>query len=390
MKAEYILLTALLYGCGAKTTISDFQIRVVWGKNPQTKVRIVWTEDIAHSNSHIEFGGSPYLGGVLLAPDAIPSHQQYNNEYLFEANNNPYVRSATFKDLQPGTSYYFRISNHLYSSEIYSFITAPAENNYAILFGGDSRSNIAQRRRMNRIIAQYIQEHPEVIALVHGGDYVADGSDWRQWNQWINDFSIIQDHQRILPIIPTRGNHETDLLLYQQIFGMPTDEKTYFSTQLPYLSIVTLDSELSILGDQYTWLEDQLAKAKEDDTSWIFTNYHRPAYPAVKQADATKKWVPVFEKYGVNIAFESDGHTFKRTAPLWQESINAKNGIIYMGEGGLGVKLRQPQSDRWYLNGGGTSAARYHFIVVNVDATSLRVQSIDHESEIFDDFSLQK
>lgn len=390
MLARYVSLALLFIGCSAEQKVESFQIRVVWDSNPQTEARIVWTEDDEHKDAILELSTQPDLGDELISPDVTSAPVQYDNTFLFEENGNPYASSAQFSNLIPDTTYYFRISNDNISSDILSFRTAPESYGYTVIFGGDSRSNIEKRRKMNRTIASFMKDQGNILALVHGGDYVANGNDWRQWSQWLNDYALVNDENRVLPIIPTRGNHETNQLLYQQIFGFSEDQVTYFTTKLANLSIVTLDSELSVLGDQYDWLEQQLDQASENSDAWTFTNYHRPAYPAVKLPGPTKKWVPLFEDFGVDIAFESDGHTFKRTSPIWQDEIDYEKGVIYMGEGGLGVKLRQPKPDRWYFRENALTMARYHFIAVTVGETQIQVRSIDQNMDVFDEFILKK
>jgi hypothetical protein len=76
-------------------------------------------------------------------------------------------------------------------------------------------------------------------------------------------------------------------------------------------------------------------------------------------------WVPLFERFGLNVAFEHHEHAYKRTHLLLQGSPHPA-GILYLGDGSWGVeKPRKPKSpsERPYL---AKSASTRHFILVEL------------------------
>ena len=98
----------------------------------------------------------------------------------------------------------------------------------------------------------------------------------------------------------------------------------------PRLRLV-LDTNVSIGGDQRTWLEQRLQEAQAG--RWIIPHYHEPAYPAVKTPSAAREfWVPLFEQYGADLACESDGHILKRTVPLRADAQGFQEVIIQRAE----------------------------------------------------------
>ena len=120
-------------------------------------------------------------------------------------------------------------------------------------------------------------------------------------------------------------------------------------------------------------------------------NYHRPAFPAVKKpGDALKFWVPLFEKYQVDVVFESDGHVYKKTAPVFGGKVNHDKGIRYMGEGGLGVALREPEkAGEWYFSGDGRVEKKYHFFALEKLLDKIYIYSIDENLTPFDSVELR-
>jgi hypothetical protein len=47
-------------------------------------------------------------------------------------------------------------------------------------------------------------------------------------------------------------------------------------------------------------------------------------------------WAPLFERYGVQIAFENHDHVYKRTVPLRSGAPHA-DGVVYIGDGSWGM-----------------------------------------------------
>lgn len=239
---------------------------------------------------------------------------------------------------------------------------------------------------MNRRIAALVESDPNILALSHGGDFVADGGDWSEWDEWLRDHaqSFTADG-RILPVLPTRGNHEGDAGFYNRVFGFPGgDEVDYFVSHVgANLALVILDSNVSHGGDQRAWLEEQLIA--QQDRRWIVPGYHQPAYPAVKTpGPALEHWVPLFEQYEVDLVCESDGHALKRTVPI-RGGEQAADGIVYVGEGGLGVSQRTPSS-KWYLEGGGMAASASHVQVLSFSPDELRYEAIAMDGEVLDTY----
>lgn len=387
MKLLGAVLLSLLYACGPKEEVKGLQVRVVWDKDPSTSARVVWTIPKSSTISSVSLRPDGATSNSEVKPTSTSKPSQYNNSYLFEKNQNPFMVSAEFTELKPDTKYHLEIKAE--KVERFWFKTAPQNDNFALLLGGDSRSDHDVRRFINTTIKEITEEHPEIIAFVHGGDYIENGNDWRQWQLWLNDYRLTyQSNGRILPIIPTRGNHETDKKLYNQVFGFAESDIGYFTSRIGSLDLITLNSEESITGEQFQWLDKQLQKAKTDG-QWMFTNYHRPAYPAVKRPSATNRWVPLFEKYGVRVAFESDGHTFKQTLPIYEDAKNEDKGVIYLGEGGLGVKQRRPKDNRWYLNDGGIAFKQHHFIFIKKDDLGFTIQALDENGNSFHELALR-
>jgi MYXO-CTERM domain-containing protein len=260
------------------------------------------------------------------------------------------------------------------------------------MYGGDSRSDRKNRQNVNDFLREQFSADDAILALVHGGDYIESAVVWDQWVAWMEDWMRTTTRQgQLLPIVPGRGNHEfefgelserTDT--YNAVFGMPGgDERDYWTTEFgAHTAFITLNTNTTLGGDQRAWLESQLIKYR-DERRWILANYHRPAYPAVKSPGGAKThWVPLFEKYNVDLVCESDGHVLKRTVPIRNDE-KAEDGIVYVGEGGLGVKQRTPD-ERWYLEEPGMAMSAHHVQLLSFGPDELGYRALTLDGDVVD------
>ena len=358
-------------------------VRIIWTNDPSHSSKIIWTTHKKTKQNNIYI--STDKEDVIDSLERLRLPTEKNFRYR---KGGEYSHQISLRNLQPNTTYFFRVVSDKKISPVFHFRTAPSsdEESFELLFGGDSRSYRHNRIAINKTIKNTFEENPKILALVHGGDFIADGDDWKQWSHWFEDYSqTTTSNGRILPIIPTRGNHEDDRRLFNEIFGWPGGRDNYYITQIGSLFLLNLNTEISIGGHQKSWLERQL-RWISPRARWIIANYHRPAWPAVKSPSYAKKyWVPLFEKYSLDLAFESDGHVLKRTLPIKNEKVDHKDGVIYVGEGGLGVKQRSPRNqDAWYLQDPGYAISAYHFQKLKIENNEMEYQVILMDGNIFD------
>ncbi len=390
--AVVLTAVALLAACGPAVNVetatwSEEQsapphLRVVWLENPAHEMAVSWTTRGAESNV-VYYDTKPHNGEL----DAYAHKAEANLSGTYE-DEDPYYHHAFLTNLEPSTTYYFVVASDDRVSNEYHVVTAPDDDRpFKLLYGGDSRSDRQMRREVNRSLADRLEEDPSILALVHGGDYVNDGDNFELWNRWLTDHQLTTtDSGRVLPIIPTRGNHEGDGMHFNEIFAFPGGtDADYFRTQIgDRVSLITLDTNSTMSGRQRDWLIEQLESSQS--SRWLLTSYHRPAFPAVKAAgEARDLWVPLFERYDVDLAVESDGHAYKRTVPIRNE-MHDPTGVVYVGEGGLGVGQRTPK-DRWYLRSPGVAKSKHHVQLLTFSADELKYEALDVAGSVFDTYS---
>lgn len=329
------------------------------------------------------------------------------------------INRVELTGLEADTEYHFRFGEN---TRIRKFRTMPLDASRPIRFaaGGDVRHRIEWMDQTNRRAARY---NPDFV--IWGGDMAyADGREDRlyRWYEFMNSImnTLITDDGRSIPVLAGIGNHEVrggyyhndDHNLREEIPPYSqTDESReqiapYYFTLFAfpgqpgygvldfgdYMSILLLDTDHSnpIEGEQTEWLEEVLAE--REHVPHIFPNYHVPAFPSVRNPGGTThrrvldRWVPLFERYGVRVAFENHDHIYKRTYPIRNGEIN-NNGVVYMGDGAWGVGTREIGASHdehaWYLK---RASSERHFIIGTIQGNHQHFLVINEDGQIIDEY----
>lgn len=321
-----------------------------------------------------------------------------------------FYNHAEINKLEPGKKYYFVAKSGDSVSEEHFFITGTRNSTSSkFLWGGDSRLGGEQpryagrtphidRQNMNKRMRMLFESNPDIIALFHGADY-GSTANWRHLYWWFEDHQLTTTKDnRILPLVISKGNHDEAIGFLENFWlGDISSENVnsyYYTTLLGENAVViTLNTETIIGGNQKRWLVRELEKYRHSK-KWVLVNYHRPAYPATKDfndftfARVRQTWTPIFDKYKVDLALESDGHVLKRTVPIL-EGREHKDGIVYIGEGGLGVPQRNVDPTLWFIQPPGMGGSTNHVHLISLTPEELKVQAIDESGEVVDEYSRQ-
>lgn len=377
--------------------------RILWTGDPSTEAIVSWTTREAGQTHRVYYDTqsrrtdlAAYAHRVTSAKDGMYTMEEEDEKWVEPGH----YHHARLTGLQPATVYHFVIVSDGQASREYHFVTAPVDDReFAMLFGGDSRigGNTPvehnDRRKMNERIASLSKANPRILALLHGGDY-CQTAHWRFLDAWLSDYERVITYQgRMLPIIPVRGNHDMQVG-FEEAFPLQKGANNYYySISLsPEMGLVVLNTEISLGGNQRRWLESELEKRRPQNR-WLLTAYHRTAYPSVRspQDGASRRthWVPLFDKFKVDLACESHDHALKRTLPIRGDEPDHENGIIYIGDGGLGVPQRDPDPGRWWFGGEGFTKPIHHVHMLEFGRDSLRVRAFGMDGDTLDDFRIR-
>jgi acid phosphatase type 7 len=363
-------------------------------------------------------------------PEGVPSGLQYQRvgsdvwldataeitPFPFSENK---IHRVELTGLDADTEYLFRIGEQ---SRIRKFRTMPETANRPIRFaaGGDVRHRVEWMEQTNRRVAAY---NPDFI--VWGGDLAyADGREDRlyRWLEFVDAMmhTAVTADGRVIPVLASLGNHEVrggyyhnndhvnrqELPEYTQTDESRAQIAPYYYALFPfpgqpgygildfgdYMSILLLDTDHTnpIEGEQTAWLERVLSE--RENVPHLFPNYHVPAYPSVRNPGGgthtrvRDHWVPLFERYGVRVAFENHDHIYKRTWPIRDGEIRS-DGVVYIGDGAWGVSTRDIGASHdeyaWYLK---RASSERHFILTTIQGPHQHFMVVNEEGEIIDEY----
>ncbi|MEO0041409.1 MAG: hypothetical protein RL329_857 [Bacteroidota bacterium] len=373
-------LVIFLIGNAPNYALTD-KFRLIWNDNPASAVLLAWNQ---------ASGTNPSVYYVAVEEGKVPPRydQRANptKNIVFRGMNNYF---CTLNNLKPNTLYYVIIKDSEGFSRKMRFRTAPnqADTRLSIIAGGDSRNNRAARRSAN-LLAGKLKPH----CILFNGD-MTDGDTDLEWQTWLEDWQLtIGTDGFLTPIIPARGNHETDNKTLSHLFDIAPNNCYAINLGGNLLRIYTLNSMMASGGDQKTWFENDLNA--NNNQLWKFVQYHYPIRPHTKgkeyRDEQYKQWTNLFLKHKIKLAIESDAHVAKTTYPI-RASTDAghfegfirddANGTTYIGEGCWGAPLRAFNNVRTWTHSGG-SFNHFKWIWVEKDKVEIRTVKTDNANEI--------
>jgi len=181
---------------------------------------------------------------------------------------------------------------------------------------------------------------------------MAEGRVRTWWDFWENN----SRSARKRPWMPAAGNHENELgngpigyQAYQTYFSVPAaDGQSDVTRGLWYAFTAGAVRVISIANDdvvyqdggnsyvrgysegaQKAWLEKELAAARGDhDIDWIVVCMHQVAISTADKFNGAdlgirEQWVPLFDKYGVDLVVCGHEHHYERSHPIRGQEANA-------------------------------------------------------------------
>ncbi len=368
-------------------------VYLTWQKKPLTSMTIHWVGEKDQKSDDVYYKKESDNSWTIV---------QGKNEPL--PQDEPYlIHTAELENLDSSAIYQFKVGE--LNSPDYKFKTMSNDPKEEIRFvvGGDLYKDGLEH--LIETHKQAAKQNP-AFALIGGdiaytaGKNLKTPEDSKRWLRFLRAWKehMVTPDGFLIPIIPAIGNHEVvgrygqskdQAKFFYSLFAFPGDRGYSVLDFSDFLSIFVLDSNHTnpINGEQTRWLRHVMDKRR--GVKYKFALYHVPAYPCVKDfkdeesVAIRKNWVPIFEDFSLTAAFENHCHAYKRTYPLLRGKKD-KNGVLYLGNGGWGVKKPRTPKKRWYLE---KSAKKRHFILVTIKDSVINYQAIDYMGNVFDHFN---
>jgi len=278
--------------------------------------------------------------------------------------------------LEPATTYYYSVGGAGTADAAHSFRTAPAagelpeDGNTRIWIVGDSGVGGTGKPEAGFVrdgfttFARNNGDEPADLFLMLGDNAYDQGTDLEHQRAI---FDVYPEILASTPLWPTIGNHEMGTfgisvdtspddyavigsgsnggpdpapdspMPYLNIFTLPTDgeigglasgTEQYYSFDYANVHIVSLDSQLAIRDTDsraamLQWLKDDLSANALD---WTIVIFHHPPYTKGSHDSdielagidqpifaIREEFTPVFEQYGVDLAYAGHSHIYERS-----------------------------------------------------------------------------
>lgn len=317
--------------------------------------------------------------------------------------------------LCPSTDYYYEIisgcGEEALLVEGLSFRTAPQEDTaFSFILtaeeGGLGEQGLDLAAALHELIRR---ERPDFIQSV--GDIVYNGTIDEDWNKYL--FVPFDNILKCTPFYPCVGNHEVggSSVPDEQMGSRYANYLKYFDTSRNYsydygcahfcvLDCPSMFERVISEGDDsyvpvlktavenspaYRFLEADLATS---NAAWKFVVFHYPPYTSsVYDVRELSALTPIFEKYGVDIVFNSHAIVYERSHPIKGGKID-RDGVRYVLVGG------HRDMDSWFRDKCSTLsakiAARPNYVRVALTPWSLELSAVDYEGKLFDTLTLEK
>ncbi|KAG9445704.1 hypothetical protein H6P81_011832 [Aristolochia fimbriata] len=312
----------------------------------------------------------------------------YNQLYPFEGLQNytsGIIHHVRLTGLKPNTKYYYRCGDPSIPamSDVHSFTTMPISGPKSypkrIAIVGDLGLTYNTTSTINHLQSN----KPELVLLVGDVTYAnlyltnGTGSDcyscsfsqtpihetyqprWDYWGRFMEP--LISE----IPIMVVEGNHEIELqagnksfVAYSSRFAFPSHESGssstfYYSFNAGGVHFIMLGAYISYYkkGDQYKWLEKDLARVDRSVTPWLVATWHPPWYNSYnahyREAECMRvEMEELLYSYGVDIVFNGHVHAYERSNRVYNYTLDPCGPVyITIGDGGNREKMAVAHAD---------------------------------------------
>ncbi|MEU9329776.1 metallophosphoesterase family protein [Streptomyces canus] len=380
--------------------VAPFGRHLAYGSDPRTEMTVSWQVPVAVKKPFIRIGARPWDLSrkieaevrTLYTPAGVGASGDHTQYYVH----------AKLSHLRPGQTYYYGVGHqgfdpaepHL-TGTLGTFTTAPATKKpFTFTAFGDQGVSYHALANDSLLLGQNPAFH------LHAGDIAyADPAgqgktsdtvfDSRTWDQFLAQTESVA---KSVPWMVSFGNHDMEAWYSPNGYGgeearftLPDNgpDKAHLPGVYSFVygntAVISLDpndvsfeipANLGISGGtQTTWFEGQLKKYRAaKDIDFIIVFFHHCAYCTstahASEGGVRQEWVPLFEKYTVDLVINGHNHQYERTdvikgdkvakkLPIGETAYSETEGVVYVTAGAAGRSLyafSAPDSYEGHLN----------------------------------------
>ncbi|VAH75604.1 unnamed protein product [Triticum turgidum subsp. durum] len=330
------------------------------------------------------------LAADSLVREATGDALVYSQLYPFEGLQNytsGIIHHVRLQGLEPGTKYYYQCGDPSIPgamSAVHAFRTMPAvgPRSYPgrIAVVGD----LGLTYNTTSTVEHMASNQPDLVLLLGDVSYAnlyltnGTGTDcyscsfakstpihetyqprWDYWGRYMEPVTSST------PMMVVEGNHEIEQQIgnktfaaYSARFAFPSMESEsfspfYYSFDAGGIHFIMLAAyaDYSKSGEQYRWLEKDLAKVDRSVTPWLVAGWHAPWYSTYKahyrEAECMRVAMEeLLYSYGLDIVFTGHVHAYERSNRVFNYTLDPCGAVhISVGDGGNREKMATTHAD---------------------------------------------
>jgi len=363
------------------------QIVLTWSGDPHTTFDIQWRTNTSETDGVVQYWLAGTMDTTLVAAErnTIQDRMLFNDRYV-------YRYTAHIVKLSAGRTYCYRAGSRRNGtwSEPSTFTTEPeGKMPFSFVWFGDTHCFPDS----GRLVTLAEQKNNEAAFYSIAGDLVSTGLYRDDWDKF---FEYAHSAFSRRPLMPVPGNHDRQdglgARLYYDLFSLPQNgpekvekESSYFFEYGDAL-FVMIDATFEV-DDHTAWLERVLANSP---ATWKFVMFHFPPYNFEEPyEDIQKAWVPLFDKYHVDMVMGGHIHYYMRSYPMHDGKVvkDYHEGTVYVSSISIPNKhpdvVPEPYAAAQFDEG-------YFYQRVQLDGHSLHYSAVDIHGQVRDEFTIHK
>ncbi|MFF3498315.1 purple acid phosphatase family protein [Streptomyces sp. NPDC003247] len=375
--------------------VAPFGRHLAYGADARTEMTISWQVPVAVDKPFVRIGAHPWDLSrkieaevrTLYTPAGVGASGDHTQYYVH----------AKLARLQPGRTYYYGVGHtgfdpaapHLLGT-LGTFTTAPAKAEpFTFTAFGDQGVSYHALANDGLILGQNPAFHLHAGDICYAdpsgaGKTTDTGYDSRTWDLFLAQTETVAKQ---VPWMVAYGNHDMEAWYSPNGYGGeearwvlpdngpdPADLPGVYSFVHGNTAVISLDANdvsfeipanLGISGGtQTTWLEAQLKKYRAaKDIDFVVVFFHHCAYCTstahASEGGVRQEWVPLFEKYTVDLVINGHNHVYERTdvlkggevvkkLPIGGTAYPETEGVVYVTAGAAGRSLYAFSADQSY------------------------------------------
>ncbi len=363
------------------------QIMLTWSGSPKTTIDIQWRTNTTVPDGLVRYwvDGSHDTLTSSASLEALQDRMLFNDRYVHRF-------MTALKNLKPGSRYLYQAGSQTKQtwSSVNTFETEPANTDrFSFIWFGDTHCFPDS----GKLVSMAAQQNPDVAFYSIAGDIVSTGLHHDDWDKFF-EYSRNTFSQK--PLMPVPGNHDRQdglgAKLYYDLFSLPkngpekVDPESSYSFEYGNALFIMIDAT-SEVSDHTRWIEQKLSTSK---ATWKFVMFHFPPYNFEEPyLDIQQAWVPLFDKYHVDMVMGGHIHYYMRSRPMFNGKVvdSFNKGTVYAISISIPSKhdnmVEEPYAVKQYDEG-------YFYQRMEIDGKVLTYTTIDSNGEVKDEFVIRK